>query len=660
MRLISFVLAMILSVLFNATLAVADDCENLNEQKICWGGSTSTTLSWTYPRTTIGGFQIEVRDFDWMGSISISISKDGIVKNGVLSEGESYVFDFSNNSTFDGIKLIADKVSNINTFPANIGTFPADPRAKISSRLSIPEEKKRPTLELAISTERKTETDRTITACLNIKNSGESDLVDTDVRIFFEGLEVMNEYDFEKGTITEVIASGQEIKWKNVSSYKLTPANPYIIKDRYFIKVLNFSNKNSVLNISYNGSMRNYALREGDSIVSGFKGENEYVGIRILGIHISNDTAELKLQYPEKNSLIQKYPIIFAKGSESIKLRFRIPFSSRKTYTISANASAKDREGNDYTISASSAVSLQDTFTIKKTASDSILGEKLYPEFTRVGDIASIRNITYVTISVYNPANYPLYGVKLKDTILPGYNVVNDLNSTAMSWNFDINASEHKEFTYAITAKRQGIYNLPKAQLSWNEFGEDFLLESNSPRTTVSGPYIVMERSFNRSTVDTGDTLSVSLSITNNGDLPINITVNDNVPQNATFLSGTLSFSDFLRPGENARIIYAVTVNENIIEFKPPEMLSKNDGFEWYEPLPSKKISGYSSVQTAIPEIIPETEKATHPPQSKGIITMVNEKFPWLEGAISIISLLLGILLLLMMNKTKYFKTYEK
>jgi len=223
-----------------------------------------------------------------------------------------------------------------------------------------------------------------------------------------------------------------------------------------------------------------------------------------------------------------------------------------------------------------------------------------------------------------------------------------------MSWDFDLNASDHIEFTYAITAKRQGVYNLPKAQLTWNEFGETFLLGSNAPKTTVSGPYIVMERSFNKTNINIGDTLLVYLSLTNNGDVPTKIMVNDSVPENATFLSGTLSFSGFLRPAENAKIVYEINANDNVLEFKAPEMNSKNLGFEWYEPIRPKKISGYSPIAAAIPAIIPATDATVaQQSQGKGIIQMVNEKFPWLEGAISIITLLVGILLLLMLNKTK-------
>ncbi len=658
MRLIFSILTVMIVVLFTIDSAIADDCETLDEQEICWEESASTTLGWTYPQVTQSGYIIEVRDFDWLGSISLKVSKNGIIKEGVLSEGEAYLFDFSNDSAFEGIIIIADHVSNINSFPY-IGTFPKDPRAEISFKLSIPEEKKKPTLELEVSTERKTENDLLITAYIDTQNSGESDLLDTQVRIFFDGLEVMNEFDFEKGSMNELTSSDYEIKWESVSSYRLTPGNPGIIKNGYFINVINFSNKIAMINISYNGSMKSDQLVEGGSIVFGFTSENEYTGIRILGMNISNDAAELILQYPKKNSLKQRYSIIPAGSSESIKLEFKIPLSIRKTYSISAIATAKDNKGNKYSQSASTTISLQDTFKINKISSDSILGESLYPKYSRVGDIASIKNKTYVLITVDNLANYPVHNVTLTDTILPGFE--EEENRTTISWNFDINARENKEFTYTIMAKRQGAYNLPKAQLTWNEFQEDNNLESNGPRTIVSGPYIVMERSFNKSNINIGDTLLATLSITNNGDMPININVNDSAPQNTTFLSGRLSFSGFLRPSESARIIYAITANDNVIEFQAPEMRSNHQGFEWYEPLPSRKISGYSPVPAATPTIIP-TDNAKMPEQlqGKGIIRMVDEGFPWLEGAISIITFFSGIFLLMMLNKKKYFRTYEK
>ena len=270
MRWIYFILTTIIVFSFTVDSVLADDCEDLNEQKICWDTGTSTTLSWTNPRTTSGGYLIEARDFDWLGSISVRVTKNGIAKEGVLSEGEYYFFDFSDNSTFYGIKIIADQVSNINSFPSNIGTFPSDPQAKISFKLSIPEEKKIPTLEISISSEKGNESYPEITANIDIQNSGDSDLIETQVRIIYEGLEVMNEFDYKEGALNEVTASGHEIKWVDFSSYKLTPENPGFIKNGYNVRVLNFSNKTAVINTSYNGSIKSGILQEDGSIIFGY------------------------------------------------------------------------------------------------------------------------------------------------------------------------------------------------------------------------------------------------------------------------------------------------------------------------------------------------------------------------------------------------------
>ena len=69
MKLTLFFLSVIISVLFTIDSAIAEDCETIHEQKICWEGSPSTTLSWTHPITTSGGYQIEAKDFNWLGSI---------------------------------------------------------------------------------------------------------------------------------------------------------------------------------------------------------------------------------------------------------------------------------------------------------------------------------------------------------------------------------------------------------------------------------------------------------------------------------------------------------------------------------------------------------------------------------------------------------------
>lgn len=513
---------------------------------------------------------------------------------------------------------------------------------------------KKPSPVVSITTEGEQKAGSKITAFIKIENSGKSDLIDPELIILFDDLEPLNEYDF--GVLSEGTVYIPEMKWKNASAYTLTPMFPNTFKNGFYIKVLNFSNNITFLSATYNLSTKYATLMEDDSIIFDFPDEKEYKSLKIIGKKIKENSVEFMLQFPEKNSLKKSFPVILKESEESVKLSFSIPKSSRKKFMITAKALGKDHEGNLYSASNSAKISIPDTFKIEKTVSDSILGERIYPESNYlIGNIGTIKNITHVMILVENHQNYPVYGVQLIDTIPPGFMLIEDTNRTSLLWNFDIKANDNKEFTYSITARRAGVHILSGAEITWNEGGETNLLVSNAPEAQVSGPYIVMQRSFNKSTVSQDDILQVSLAIINNGNFPTKIMVTDILPENATFLSGKVSFSGVIRPGEVTNIVYNILINEGIIEFQDPEITSQNTGFEWYAPVPAIKISVLSpspvpvvntpAIPPEVPVIVPDR------PPDKGILESISEQFPWLESAIAVVTLLFGISLLILMNR---------
>lgn len=647
-------LAAIAVILISTQFALADDCGYINEKKICWDDGTVRTLSWGYARTEISGYQIEVRDFNWLGSVFIKVTHNYTVQEGMLSQGEGYIFDFSNSTGFQGVKIIADEVSNINPMPANTGVYPNDPRAKITVKLPVEDEKKIPELAPGISIKGETQTGSTITAEISLENSGKGDLVDTDLTIYYDSLKLLNEYDATGGYFSEGTLAVPDIRWENVSKYRLSQSASTIVKDGFFIEVLNFSDKTIMLRAIYNSTEKMGTLVEGGSMIFDHTSGEDYRGLRLLGGNFSTGSAELTMQRPLKNSLKRGYPVILNGNAVSVKLSFRIPASIRKSYTIQVNASGKDRGGNIYKISKTEKISTSSTFRMTKRVSDSILGEKIYPEsYYGVGGIRSKKDVTYVNIRVDNVQSYPVYGVKLVDHIPPSFSFINDTNSTSISWDFDINASDYREFRYELRARRPGVYNLPKAELAWNEWGELVNIESDSPRTTVSGPYLGIDRSLNKSSLRIGERVQVTLLIINNGDVPTNVTVKEKVPINATFISGNLSFSGFLNPGETARIAYNISASD-VLEFKSPEISSRNTGFEWYAPLPQKKVAVLKTTgqEASVPSSLPEAKTDVPPGEAqKGILEIIDENVPWLEGAVSMLTLLFGIFLLLKLNK---------
>ena len=647
------ILASLVLILFFTQSALAEDCGYIKDEKICWEDTgTDTTLSWSYARTVISGYQIEARDFNWLGSVFIRVTHNNTIREGMLSEGEGFIFDFSNGTGFHGVKIIADEVSNINPMPANIGVYPNDPRAEITVKFNVEDEKEIPELDLSIYTTEETKAGSIITAEINLENSGKGDIVDTDLTIYYDGLKLLNEYDAVGGYFSEGTMAVSDIRWENVSKYRLSRSASTILKDGFFIEVLNFSERTIMLRTTHNFSTKSGTIPEGGSMIFNFTGGENYVGFRLLGGNFSTDSAELTMQGPIKNSLKRKYSSILNGNSESVKFSFLIPASLKKVFAIIVNASGKDPAGAVYTVGKYQQISSSETLKITKRVSDSILGEKIYPEsYYGVGGIRSKKDVTYVYITVDNLQSYPVYGVKLVDTIPPSFNFINDTNSTSISWDFDINASDFREFRYELKARRPGVYNLPRAELAWNEWGDQVNINSDSPKTTVSGPYLGIERSLNKSGLVIGDRVQVTLFIVNNGDVPTNVTLKEKVPINATFLSGNLYFSGFLNPGETAKIAYNISASD-VLDFKPPEISSRNTGFEWYAPLPQKKIMVSKTVSSTTTADAAQEVKATSPslPQ-KGILEIIDDRLPWLEGAVSMLTLLFGILILIKLNK---------
>ncbi|HEY9245217.1 MAG TPA: hypothetical protein VIO11_00070, partial [Candidatus Methanoperedens sp.] len=490
-----------------------------------------------------------------------------------------------------------------------------------------------------------------IISCIDVRNSGDADLVDAELTIFFDGLKTVNEYDLGKGILSESTSEVGDIVWLNMSRYTLTPYNPGIARDGFFIKLSNFSNRTASVTASYNLSARNGTITENNPVIFNFTGENRFIGIRLLGINLSDDRAVLMLQFPEKNSLIQRYPVIWKDSSRSTKLGFLVFPSSGDSFTIRAAVTGKDNEGNIYKASNSKTVPVLKTLALHKVSSNSILGERLYPEsYYKVGDVVTIKNITYVDIRVDNLQNFPVRGVKLEDSIPISFDLIGNAGANSISWTFDINASDHREFSYAITPKRQGVYDLPQALLTWREYGQEMHAYSSSS-TTVSGPYIEVERSFNRSNLNIGDILRVTLSLRNSGDMPTNVSVNEIIPQNVTYLDGNLSYSGFLNPGESVNIAYNVRVNKvGMIEFNEPEMRSRNQGFEWFRKVQVKKfmVSYPGQAEQTKPGI---TATANPEASGKGIFQTINDRLPWLEGFVAIAALFTAILLLFVLDK---------
>lgn len=197
-------------------LPVISAAETINGREVEWGGSTDYTLSWTNPSISKGGYVIKVMDFNWKGDVTVSVTREGVTQNGILSQGENTIFDFTTNTSyFQGVKIYAKTVSNF-SLPTNVGTYPCCPAAEISVDIAKAITQKKPALELVLLPNWDGRTGVASTLSLQIKNTGDADFYEGNVTINISGLNIADEkqlYDQalthnpSRGTVTRGWAS---------------------------------------------------------------------------------------------------------------------------------------------------------------------------------------------------------------------------------------------------------------------------------------------------------------------------------------------------------------------------------------------------------------------------------------------------------------------
>ena len=164
--------------------------ETINGHKIeGWDDGTSYTMSWTNPSVTKGDYVIKVIDFNWKGDAVVSVTKDGETKNGVLSQGENTIFDFTKNTTyFQGVKIYPATVSNFLPLPTNIGTYPCCPAATITVQIAKVISEKKPKLELSFSSDWDGRAGYTSEFTFKLENTGDASFSEGNITINLSGL----------------------------------------------------------------------------------------------------------------------------------------------------------------------------------------------------------------------------------------------------------------------------------------------------------------------------------------------------------------------------------------------------------------------------------------------------------------------------------------
>ncbi|HDN64765.1 MAG TPA: DUF11 domain-containing protein [Methanosarcinales archaeon] len=231
----------------------------------------------------------------------------------------------------------------------------------------------------------------------------------------------------------------------------------------------------------------------------------------------------------------------------TVKMRFSMPPADG---TIRVEATGRDEYGTPYYEVESRTVELKPPLIIRKFAT---------PDVCCGGTV-------YVSISVRNIQNYAIRSITLSDEVPEQFNVTDyGLNQT-----FDIPPKGEINYQYHLIAGKPGSFTLPEVSASWNRYGEQYEAYSDSPAVDVHGAFIDVVKTIEEEHAEIGETVNVTIVITNTGDLPASIRLIDRIPENASYVSGKTNLTTLMRSHETEQISYAIRIDSPDVQIEKP------------------------------------------------------------------------------------------
>lgn len=240
-------LFLLIFLVFLIFLPVISSAETINGLDIEWEGGTDYTLSWANPSISKGDYVIKVIDFNWKGDAVVSVTRKGVTRNGILSQGENLDINFTTNTTyFQGVRIYPKTVSSFLPLPTNIGTYPCCPATEITVYLSKEFTQKKPVLNLEISSNWDGRSGVASTMTINITNTGDADFYEGNISINISGLKIADERELSNYALNynpskDVVTRGWSTPLLANNSYNISlsikpPVPPDPAKSTYTIK----------------------------------------------------------------------------------------------------------------------------------------------------------------------------------------------------------------------------------------------------------------------------------------------------------------------------------------------------------------------------------------------------------------------------------------
>ncbi|WMW23916.1 hypothetical protein RE474_07330 [Methanolobus sediminis] len=270
----------------------------------------------------------------------------------------------------------------------------------------------------------------------------------------------------------------------------------------------------------------------------------------------------------EVELVTQQHSILDPQKKKKFQIRIK-PYIEPVTrnITITTSVEGYDYRGNKYKdqikteATVNSYISIEKEVISKEKASED-------PEF-------GTEQYFQINITVANKANFQT-AVTVTD-ILPPEFIPNDIEST--EWSMALSAGETKSIGYFTSSTEPGDFTFEPATVVWKDSGETYTMQSNVIDGTfhVSGSRVILQKEISSSYMVVGETIDVTLKVTNQGDKDIDISFREDIPDELSYVNGESEWQGTLEAGTTNEFTYIVKAERSGEYYLPETELSLTD-----------------------------------------------------------------------------------
>ena len=156
----------------------------------------------------------------------------------------------------------------------------------------------------------------------------------------------------------------------------------------------------------------------------------------------------------------------------------------------------------------------------------------------------------------------PLTGIWRWDFASGDDELIYDKSSNTVRWVVSLRGNQAKSIAYPMMSERPGEYRIPRARVTWERGGEAYMEYSAGEVIKMEGPFVIVEKSADRTIVEIGEMVNITATITSTGTIPANVSLEDVLPDNSTLIQGNLGkFTGYVKPGDTKSFTYTIRID---------------------------------------------------------------------------------------------------